>query len=235
MDNATPATPPHFKQKVAPNPPAGQISGGEVVTLRNEFYRDNFRRLMILCLMMMAAIGGLIGFIFFQHATQPQPTYFATNADGSLVRMVPLNKPNLSTNALLAWSAEAATAVFNYDFVHYREDLQRTQEYFTPAGYQQMLKALKESGNLEAVKTKKLVASAVPTGSPVITKESIINNRYTWEMQIPMAVSYQSGTELIPQKIVITMLVARVPTTESAKGIGIAQFIVREGELRLGS
>jgi len=54
-------------------------------------------------------------------------------------------------------------------------------------------------------------------------------------MQIPMAVSYQSGTELIPQKIVITMLVTRVPTTESAKGIGIAQFIVREGELRLGN
>lgn len=235
MDNSTPATPPHFNDKVVTPPPAGQPSGIETIALRNDFYRDNYRRLMTLCLLMMLVIGGLIGFVYFQQATAPKPTYFATNADGSLVRMVPLNKPNLSTNALLAWAAEAATAVFNYDFVHYREDLQRAQEYFTPAGYQQMLKALQESGNLEAVKTKKLVASAVPTGAPVITKERIINDRYTWEMQIPMAVAYQSGTELIPQKIVITMLVARVPTTESAKGIGIAQFIVREGELRLGA
>lgn len=235
MDNANPTTPPHFKEKIAPPPLTGQISGAELVTLRNDFYRDNYRRLMSICLLMTLIIGGLIGFIYFQRATAPKPTYFATNADGSLITMVPLNQPNLSTNALLAWAAEAATGVFNYDFVHYREDLQRIQEFFTPAGYQQMLTALKESGNLDAVKTKKLVASAVPTGSPVITKEGLINNRYTWEMQIPMAVSYQSGTELIPQKIVITMLVTRLPTTESAKGIGIAQFIVREGELRLGS
>lgn len=235
MDNATPKTAPHLKEKVVPAPPAGQISGVEMVNLRNDFYRDNYRRLMLICLLMVCIMGGLLGFIYFQQATSPTPTYFATTPDGSLIRMVPLNKPNLSTNALLAWAAEAATAVFNYDFVHYREDLQRAQEFFTPVGYQQMLKALQESGNLEAVKSKKLVASAVPTGAPVITRERVIDGRYTWELQIPMAVAYQSGTELIPQKIVITMLVARVPTTESAKGIGIAQFIVREGELRLGA
>jgi len=126
MDNSTPTTPPHFKEKIAPAPTQGKLGGAEIVTLRNEFYRDNYRKLMSILLFMALIIISLIGFIYFQRITAPKPTYFATNADGSLITMVPLNRPNLSTNALLAWAAEAATSVFNYDFVHYRADLNKT-------------------------------------------------------------------------------------------------------------
>jgi intracellular multiplication protein IcmL len=206
----------------------------ETVFMRNNFYRDNYRRTMVMCLVLLLIVASLIGYLYFLHINRPTPTYFATTHDGKLIKMIPLDQPNHSVNALLQWATEAATASYNYNFVNYREALQAVRTYYTPTGYQHLIQALKDSRNLEAIREKKLVASSVPTGAPIILKEGVMNNqsRYAWQVQIPMKVTYQSSNELIPQDIVITMLITRISTLESPTGIGIAQFIVREGRLR---
>jgi len=209
-------------------PKSTPTGGVELVMLRNNFYRDNFRRLMVLCLLLMAVIAGLMGYIFYQEQNKPRPTYFATTTDGKLIKLIPLNQPNLKTNALLQWATEAGTAAYTYDFVNYRKALQDIREYFTKRGYQNYLKALKESTNLEAVKSKKLVVSAVPTGAPVVLKEGVTaNNKYAWQVQFPMLITYQSASDTVRQNIVVTMLITRVNTLESEKGVGIASFVVR--------
>ena len=210
--------------------PSMKTGGLELVMLRNNFYRDNFRRLMVFCLLLLAIIGGLMGYIYYLQTHQPTPKYFATTHDGKLIQLVPLNQPNLSTNALLQWAVEAATAAYTFNFVNYRKALQDSRIYFTKLGYQNFLKALTESRNLEAVQTKKLVVSAVPTGAPVVLREGATSGGlYAWQVQFPMLLTYQSASETITQSIVITMLITRVPTLESPKGVGIASFVVREG------
>jgi intracellular multiplication protein IcmL len=99
-------------------------------------------------------------------------------------------------------------------------------------GYQYFLKALKDSNNLDAVQNKKLVVSAVPTGAPVILKKGIFNDGsplgvYGWTVQLPMELDYRSSTEQFKQRIVLTMLITRVPTLESPSGVGIASFVIR--------
>lgn len=219
------------KENFAPaSLPSMKTGGLDLVMLRNNFYRDNFRRMMVFCLLLLAIIGALIGNIYYLQTHQPTPKYFATTHDGKLIELLPLNQPNLSTNALLQWSVEAATAAYTFNFVNYRKALQDSRIYFTKLGYQNFLKALTDSRNLEAVKTKKLVVSAVPTGAPVILKEGVTSSGlFAWQVQFPMLLTYQSASETIPQNIVITMLITRVPTLESPKGVGIASFVVREG------
>lgn len=212
---------------IKPSPSTG---GLELVMLRNNFYRDNFRRLMIMCLLLLGTIGGLIGYIYYQEQNKPKPTYFATTSDGKLIKLISLDQPNLKTNALLQWATEAGTAAYTFNFVNYRKALQDVRQYFTKRGYQNFLKALTDSNNLEAVKRKKLVVSAVPTGAPVILKEGRTSNgRYAWQVQFPMLLTYQSASDSIRQNIVVTMLITRIPTLESEKGVGIASFVVREG------
>ncbi|HET9843238.1 MAG TPA: hypothetical protein VFP93_01105, partial [Gammaproteobacteria bacterium] len=48
-----------------------ESSGLEMVLLRNNFYRDNFRRLMVACLLMITAIIVLAGIIIFLIYTRP--------------------------------------------------------------------------------------------------------------------------------------------------------------------
>lgn len=203
----------------------------EFVYYRNNFYRDNYRRLILICFMLVSIIIGLIAFAFYLHSSRPVPSFYATTYDGKLIRLTPMNEPNLSTNALLTWVTEAATASYTFNFVNWKEALESVRIYYTATGYQHFLNALRDGGNLDTVRSKKLVVSAVPTGAPVILKEGLINKNYTWQVQLPMLLTYQSANDVIKQEITMTMLVSRVPTLESAKGVGIAQLIVSEGRL----
>lgn len=228
-------TPSKSDEGSAPLPPL-TTGGLELVMLRNNFYRDNFRRLMLICLALLLIIGGLIAYVFYQQENQPRPQYFATTTDGKLIKLIPLSQPNLQTNALLQWAVEAATASYTFNFVNYRKALQDVRIYYTQTGYQNFLKALQDSRNLDAVKTKKLVVSAVVTGAPVILKEgqttAVLSGEntylYAWQVQFPMMITYQSASDLIKQNIVATMLITRVPTLEAPSGVGIASFVVRE-------
>ena len=204
----------------------------ELVMLRNNFYRDNYRRLMMVCLGLIAMVGALGYWGWYERTHQPLPKYFATTYDGKLIALVPLNKANLTPNALTQWATEAAVASYTFNFVNFRKALQDVRIYFTKLGYQYFLKALKESNNLEAVQNKKYVVSAVPTGAPVILKQGVLNDGselgvYSWTVQLPMDINYRSATEQTKQSIVLTMLITRVSTLESPSGVGIASFVIR--------
>lgn len=198
----------------------------QTVFMRNYFYRDNYYRMILICTWLLFLITILGGFVYFQHATRPTPKYFATTPDGALIELIPLDEPNLSQNTLLQWATQAATSSYTFNFVNYRQAFQEARMYFTPEGYGNFMKAIEDSRNLEVVRSKKLVVSAVPTGVPVIVNEGRLNGKYAWQVEIPMLISYQSASERILQNIKLTMLILRVSTLESPRGLGIAQFIV---------
>jgi len=217
------------KTATAKTPTTGAL---ELVILRNNFYRDNYRRLMLVCLGLILMVAGLGYWAFYERTHQPLPQYFATTYDGKLIALKPVNEPNLNDNQLLQWATEAAVSAYTFNFVNFRKALQDVRIYFTKMGYTNFLKALKDSNNLEAVQNRKLVVSATPTGAPVILKKGIYNDGsatgvYGWTVQLPMEVDYQGATEPFKQRIVLTMLITRVPTLESPSGVGIASFVIR--------
>jgi len=196
-----------------------------LVRLRNEFYRDNYHRILVVLLTAFLTIFLLIGALTYIVTHPPQAKYFATNTSGRIVPLVALNKPNLSTAALLQWANTAAIAAFTYNFVNYRQELQAASEFFTPEGWTAFIQSLNQSRNLEAVRAKNLVVSAVATGAPVVLQEGVVSGRYTWRVQMPMIVTYQSGSRISQQSLIITILITRMSTLNSPRGIGIAQFI----------
>lgn len=196
------------------------------VTLRNNFYRDGLRK-TILGLMISLMINLLMGWIIFYMVTHPPlPKYFATSISGRITPLFPLNEPNQADSAILQWANQAAIAAFTYNFVNYRSELQASSGFFTAEGWQQFLNALEQSNNLDAVKAKKLIVSSVATRAPIILQKGILNGRYSWRVQMPILVTYQSASEFSQQNNVVTMLITRVSTLNSPRGIGIAQFVV---------
>ena len=196
------------------------------VAMRNAFYRDGQRRLVtgLLITLLINIIMALMLVYVITHP--PAPKYFATSINGRITPLFPLNQPNQSDSAVLQWANQAAIAAFTYNFVNYRDELQASSGFFTAEGWQQFLTALGDSNNLDAVKAKKLIVSAVATRAPIILQKGLLNGNYSWRIQMPLLVTYQSASEFSQQNNVVTLLVTRVSTLNSPRGIGISQFVV---------
>lgn len=201
----------------------------ELVRLRNNFYRDNYRRVLLALLVLLSAIVLLIGVVFYQIYNRPTEKFFAVTTDGRIMQLYPLSQPMLSPGELLQWAHRAAISAYTYNFVNYRDALQQLQNNFTPAGWRHYENALKASRNLEMIITKKLVVSAVATGTPVILDQAVLDGRYSWKVQIPLLVSYQSPNEQTQRPVMIMMIISRVPTVDMPKGIAIVSFVASEG------
>jgi intracellular multiplication protein IcmL len=200
----------------------------ELVKLRNNFYRDNYRRLVILLLLLIIINFALIGGIVYLITQRPAPQYFATGADGRITPLYPLSTPVVTPAELLQWANQAAVASYTYNFVNYRQELQNAAQYYTPEGWNQFQAGLKTSRNLESVVAKKFVVSAAATGAPVIADQGILNGRYAWQIRIPLLVTYQNSNEQVQQPLTVTMVITRASTLDTPKGIAIAQFYAAE-------
>lgn len=200
----------------------------ELVRLRNNFYRDNYRRVVTALLLCLLTIIVLIGIIFYMITHRPAPKYFATTSDGQIIPLIPLDRPNLANNTIAQWANEAATTAYTLDFQGYRKQLLDASNYFTPNGWKQFLQAMEASNNLESIKAKQLLMTAVPTGTPSIVHQGMIDGRYSWSVQIPLLVSLQNANTLVQQSILVTMLITRVSVLDNSKGIAIAQFIASQ-------
>lgn len=201
------------------------------VKLRNDFYRDNYRRVVMTIFLLLVVILSQAGIIYYLLTHRPLPVYFATTNNGRVMRIlpvIPLDEPNLPDSAVLQWATDAASTAFTFDFVNYRAQLQRAAEYFTTDGWSAFLSELQGSRNLLAVQAKKLVVSAVVTRAPVILSKQVVNGRYTWRVQMPVVITYQSANEIIPSNTTVTLTVSRVSTITSPRGIGISQFVMGE-------
>lgn len=209
---------------------AEDVKGLGSVVVRNQYYRDGYRSLLKLVLIQGVVILGLIVALFFVvHSNQPENRYFATTEDGRLVPMVALNQPNLSTPALMSWVAQSSTEVMTFGFNDYRRRLQEASRNFTRRGWESFTQALQRSRIIEMVEANQQVLSAAPRGAPVLQSEGLVNGRYQWTVQLPLVVTYQSGAMTRQDKLLVTVVIVRVPRLESPNGVGIEQWIAVPG------
>ncbi len=205
------------------------------VNLRNTFYRDGQRKLMLTLLLSIIVNFVMAALLIYLFTHPPTPKYFATSINGRITPLFALDEPNQSDSAVLQWTNQAAIAAFTYNFVNYRTELQASSGFFTSSGWTQFLNALESSNNLDAVKAKKLIVSAVATSAPIILQKGLLNGRYSWRVQMPILVTYQSASEFSQQRNVVTILVSRISTLNSPRGIGISQFVVGPASSGAGS
>ena len=198
------------------------------VIVRNEFYRDGYRTLLRIAVIEAMIILAMVGAMYFIiQAHQPENRYFATTEDGRLVPMVALSEPNLSVPALMSWSAQAATEVMTFGFNDYKRRLQQASRNFTRLGWVSFTSALEKSRIIEMVEANGQVVSAAPASAPILISEGVVNGRYQWQVQVPLVVTYQAGSSVRDDKMLVTLLLVRVPKLESPNGVGIEQWIAR--------
>ena len=220
--------------KPAPAPaaetPKQNVPAGPLVTVvtRNEYYRDGFRNLLKIALVEAVIIVGMIlCFLFYMNMSQPEDRYFATTADGRIMRLVPLDQPNMTVPALMSWVAQAATDVMTFGFHDYQRRLQDASQHFTRHGWESFTAALSKSRIIEGVESAQQVVTAAPRSAPVLVQEGVINGRYRWVIELPLMVTYRAGAQSRTDNMQVQIVVERMPSLENPVGVGIEQWISR--------
>lgn len=203
--------------------PLGQLGA---VVVRNEFYRDGYRTMLRVVMMLALIIAAQIAvMVYVVKTNRMEYRYFATTEDGRLIPMAPLNEPNLSAPALMSWVAQSSTEVMTFGFNDYRRRLQEASRNFTRRGWESFSSALQRARIIETVEVNQQVVTATPTGAPVIQSEGVVQGRYQWVVQVPLALTYQSGARTRTDNLLVTLVIVRVPRLESPNGVGIEQWI----------
>lgn len=194
--------------------------------LQGSFYRENFRRLMFVFFVMLLTNFALLGTFFYQISQKHEPKYYAVSPNGQAQVLVPFSAPILSSSELLQWAERVAVLAYNYNFNNYPEIMSQLQNYFTSNGWKYYQDALTTSGLLDAIISKKLLVTAVTTADPVINDRSYVGGLFSWMVQVPMLVTYESQTEKKSGNLIMNMVISRVPVTlDIPKGIAIQSLI----------
>lgn len=188
-------------------------------------------RLLSFVLFQLMVIGVFIVVCAFLLTTQKDPPYFQLTPNKQTVEMSALKQPVVSADALLSWATMAATQAYSINFQEYEKNLKQSRAYFTQAGYNNFIAALNADNTLADIQQNRLIVSAVPVGPPVILREGIFKGNYSWQIQVPLLVNYETGakTDGSTKNYIVNLFVTRVSTQEAPQGLGITQLTTQAG------
>ncbi|MGD9591868.1 MAG: DotI/IcmL family type IV secretion protein [Candidatus Berkiella sp.] len=152
---------------------------------------------------------------------------------GSKVDLVPLSQSSLPSSSVLIWASESIEQIYDYNYKNFPQVLTAIRKYFTTQGYDSYMKALNDSNNLQIVQDKRMYVSGKVSQRGKVVKEGVVSGIYTWEIEIPLDVTYKTSTDTVTQKIMANIEVVRVPIADSQVGVAIHSITakpVSEGE-----
>jgi intracellular multiplication protein IcmL len=163
--------------------------------------------------------------LFYVFTHRAVPDYYSTSANGKYQLITGIDMPNTSDSAVLEWASLVAISCYTYDFVNYKDQLDKLSIYFTDNGWSGFSTELNSSNVLDVVVGKKLIVNSVITKPPIILQKGWLNGNYAWRVQIPLLVTYQAASDFSSENMLVNILVRRISTLESYKGLGIEQFV----------
>jgi hypothetical protein len=160
--------------------------------------------------------------------TAPNPTQAAPNIpDVSSVKaethvincsyQIPAETQSIDQSLVITWSEKALTQAFDFDPNNIETQLQKLQACFTEQGWTGFNAALQKSGNIDAIKSKKLTVSSQIDGQVIVTEAK--NNQ--WKINLPLQVVYQNDKEKVTQLLSVDLTVGRKTNGD----LGITQMI----------
>lgn len=208
----------------------------ELVALRNRFFYVYYRRMSLIFLAALGLCAFALVCAFYFATRQTPPVYVPIGADGRIVQTFPLDQPSNpdeeKMRAIVAqWALDGMRKLFTLDYLNFAEQVNAAQPYFTYRGWDSTLRKMAESQNFNTVQQQKMIVMFTPTGAPLIQKQQVIGGRMAWALDLPAAIKYiphdgaHAGTV---QNVTIHLVVVRMSTVDSPKGIGIDQMLVEE-------
>lgn len=200
----------------------------QAVKLRNDFYRDNFRRTVLVMILSFILNIVLIVALYFTNTRPTQVIYFAVTQQGGLIKMQPLSSPVLGSEQLQSWVTSNVPKIYAIDYVHFQDQLRDVRQYFTDYGWSQFVQAFQPT--LSKITSGEYVASAAVTDVPYIVGAQVLKGVMSWKIQVPVKITFRKGDEATTENVIWELVVQRVNNASSNQLVGISQIVQTLGQ-----
>ena len=209
----------------------GNYGEVEHVQRRYETWMKSHERMSkTLLVMVFVSAVLLVSFLVILYH-KPEPVYFATRVDGGVLPLVPLSTPFLTDGQVTNFAVEAVTHAMTIDFANWRNDLLSASKYFEqPEGWNNFLDAMEISGMLNYIRDHRLVSTVVASGAVITSSGLAEGKNYTWKVQIPLVITYESASEISRDSLLAELVVSRLPTWEAPDAVGVSRIVVKPGK-----
>lgn len=199
----------------------------EAALARRETYETGFKRLSIANLALCLAVILTSGLAWSGWNRTIETRYFALAENGNITPVIPISEPHFNNGQVTNFAVEAITRAMTMSFVTWRQDLSEASEYFErPGGWNNFLEALEGSGTLDLIRNRRLISSVVANGATVI-QAGVKDGVYTWVVQVPITVNYQSSSESSSETRLAELEIHRLSNWETPRGMGISRTLVK--------
>jgi intracellular multiplication protein IcmL len=200
----------------------------QIIRLRNDFYRDGFRKILLSFGIVSIAIVATIVAIIYLLLSKPAPIVFNTYDNFRVVPAVPVNQVYISDADLRQWVSNVLQSVFVFDFYHYSDQFKSYRQYFTDTGWKIYSDFLNNFVVQDRViEAKAFVHSAAENAPQILEKGPLPDGRFAWWVQMKLKINYTSPNKNFPNlNPVIRVLVVRVPTIHNLTGVAIENIML---------
>lgn len=214
------------------NPEGKESNPMESVIIRNESLYSIYRKLIALSFVTFVAVIIAIVSTVQIYKMKVPPRYIPLDVENRLLPTVPLDKPNITNGEVGQLALEAVKAINTYDYINWKEELEKTEIYFTPKGWNAYWDQFKLIGTLNTITSQKMIVSIEVTSNMTVPHQKVVNGIYTWLVEIPVKITYYAhkkdaaGNNVQTGKIILQ--IERVPTTINPSGAAISSYIFDE-------
>lgn len=219
------------KQRTRTNKPkqVDSTGGYAAIGLRNDFYKDGSNRMQIICLLSVICLGFSVALMFYSVQKTESNVYFATDPNGSLIKLVPLGKPNHSHAAVADWLNRALIDTFDFHHGNLEKKLNEAAlKWFTANGASELISALDESNNFESIRSRKMFVTLALKHTPIVIKagKPSWSKYYLWKLEGKGTMTYRTSTDEFSNDVLFSVIVSRKSMINDAMGLGVAKIIM---------
>ncbi|HSX19574.1 MAG TPA: DotI/IcmL family type IV secretion protein [Gammaproteobacteria bacterium] len=196
----------------------------QVTRYTYRYHNDSLKALSVLMLGLVGLIAALGFFIFVQIVSNPRPLHFALNKNLQLIDPVPLDQEGIGTAALLNWVNEFVVKAFSYNYSNIQKQAGKLAPYFSDSALKIYDDLLATDEDFKAVILNQFVVSVVPKTAPEILVGKAFKDRYAWQIEVPVTITFSNALYRAHQDVVFDFLIWRVPETESPLGVTVVTF-----------
>ncbi|MCD6045155.1 MAG: icmL [Gammaproteobacteria bacterium] len=195
--------------------------------MANRLDRKNRVYFRVVIVLTLIIIGLMVA--TFWHIQHPEePKYFQVKIEQGKKQFIQLQAYNarlLSRDDLLLWVQVVVGDIYTFNAITYPQKFKDLlAKDFTPAGADSFRQVLEDSQLLQQVTTQQLNLTSIVSGQPVILKEGALLGKYSWKVQMPVLLTFESANQITTKRIIVTVLIVNVPTKESPQAVAIQEI-----------
>lgn len=194
----------------------------ETALAKRETFELGFKRSTVLNIMLCVALILMTLLAYAGWNRHIESRYFALAENGTIMPIIPISEPHYSNGQVTNFAVEAVTKALTMNFAHWRQDMMESSDYFEhPQGWDNFVETMTTSGMLDFIRNRRVVSTAVANGASIVN-HGTDKGIYTWVVQIPLTVTYESSSERMTETRMAEVRIKRLSTWQSPRGMGIS-------------